>query len=169
MNWSMIMVLSLSGLEPCLDGRSRPNGPRGRGKGEPRSRTALERRRQRMRVGHRDGWSASPGLLPAVVVHGRKEDRTAFASARPLPRFSRGGASGRRCDVSPLALVERGFSGWVGRGKRASVQGWRRRTARVRLARGDRAPRRCGPGAFRVSGRHRRACALRRLRHSSRG
>ena len=26
MNWSMIMDLPLSGREPCLDGRSRPNG-----------------------------------------------------------------------------------------------------------------------------------------------
>jgi hypothetical protein len=81
MSWSMVM--SLSGPEPRLDGRSRPNGPRGRGKGEPRSRSALERRRQRMRVGHRDG-SASPGL-PAMAVRGRKEDRTALASAPPAP------------------------------------------------------------------------------------
>jgi hypothetical protein len=81
-SWSIFMVVSLSGLEPRLDGRSRPNGPRGFLKGELRSRTALERCKQRMRVGHRDGWSASPGLL-AAVVHGRKEGRTAFASAPP--------------------------------------------------------------------------------------
>ena len=157
------MFRSLSGLEPRLDGRSRPNGRGGRGKRELRSRMALERRRLRMRVGHRDGWSASPGLA-AVLVHGRKDDRTAFASACPPCRFNRGDASGRRCDVSPLALVERGVWGWAGRGRRVSVQGWRRRMARVRLVRGDRAPRRCGPGAFRASGRHRRACALRRPR-----
>src|SRR6202012_135703 len=77
-----------------------------------RSRTALERRRQRMPVGQRDGWSASPGL-PAAGVYGRKEDRTAFASAPPL-RFSRGDASGRRCDVSPLALAGWGGWGWAG-------------------------------------------------------
>src|SRR5580693_6196666 len=42
---------------------------------------------------------------------------------RPLPRFSRGAVSGRRCDANPLALAERGVSGWAGRGRPVSVQG----------------------------------------------